>query len=100
MKTFPTTLVLAGVAVVMLLLTLTAAISFTSPNPSVVFAEILAALVMVGLGVTLLVLVVGVLGMLRGGAFNKKYGNVMMRARVISQAVTVLLMMVYAFVHG
>lgn len=100
MKTFPTTMVLAGVAVFMLLLTFTAGISLASPHPRLLFVEILAVLVIIGLAVTLGVLLTGVLGMLRGGTFNQKYGNHLMRARVISQAVTVLLMMVYAFVHG
>jgi hypothetical protein len=31
-------------------------------------------------------LVVGVFGMVKGGAFNKKYGNKLMRARVFLQA--------------
>jgi Hypoxia induced protein conserved region len=33
------------------------------------------------------VLLMGVFSMARGGAFNKKYGNRLMRARVILQAV-------------
>ena len=55
-------------------------------------------LVVVALIVTLLVLLSGVLGMLKGGEFNKKYSNVLMRARVGSQAVTILLMVLYYFI--
>lgn len=33
------------------------------------------------------VLLIGVFGMARGGAFNKKYGNKLMQARVALQAV-------------
>ncbi|MDX2027518.1 MAG: twin transmembrane helix small protein [Alphaproteobacteria bacterium] len=31
-------------------------------------------------------LVIGLFGMAKGGAFNKKYGNYLMRARVVLQA--------------
>jgi hypothetical protein len=46
---------------------------------------------------TVLVLLAGVLGMLRGKEFNSKYSNILMRARVGSQAVTILLMLTYFF---
>ena len=39
---------------------------------------------------TLGVLIVGVTGFLRGGAFNEKYGNKLMRARVMLQGLTLL----------
>ena len=45
----------------------------------------LMILAIIGLFVTLGILLVGVIGMARGGEFNKKYGNKLMRARVISQ---------------
>jgi len=54
-------------------------------------------LVVIALIVTLLVLLTGVLGMLRGSDFNKKYSNIIMRARVGSQATTILLMLLYFF---
>jgi Hypoxia induced protein conserved region len=38
------------------------------------------------------VLLVGVFAMARGGAFNAKYGNKLMRARVVLQAVAILAM--------
>ena len=44
---------------------------------------------------TLLVLAVGIVGMARGGEFNKKYNNIIMRARIGTQALTVLLFMAY-----
>jgi hypothetical protein len=59
---------------------------------------VVGVLVVVALIVTLLVLLSGVLGMLKGGEFNKKYSNVLMRARVGSQAVTILLMVLYYFI--
>ena len=45
---------------------------------------ILMALAMLAV---LCVLLIGVFGMAKGGEFNKKYGNKLMRARVILQAV-------------
>jgi hypothetical protein len=37
--------------------------------------------------------------MLRGSEFNHKYGNAMMRGRVISQAVTVALLLTYFLMY-
>jgi hypothetical protein len=48
---------------------------------------------------TLLVLVVGLIGMARGGEFNAKYNNIIMRARIGTQAFTVLMFVAY-FVVG
>ena len=48
--------------------------------------------VIVALVATLAVLLVGVIAMLRGGDFNAKYGNKLMRARVAMQALAVALM--------
>jgi hypothetical protein len=57
---------------------------------------LLTVLVVIGLIVTLGVLLVGVFGMAQGGEFNRKYGNRLMRARVISQfAVVVLLALLF-----
>ena len=40
---------------------------------------------------TLAVLIAGVLTMVRGGEFNKKYGNKLMIARVVLQALAIAL---------
>ena len=53
----------------------------------------LQTLVIVALVATLAVLLVGVIAMLRGGDFNAKYGNKLMRARVAMQALAVALML-------
>ncbi len=45
--------------------------------------------------VTAVILVVGMVGFYRGGEFNERYGNIMMRARVISQGVTVVLLVLF-----
>ncbi len=54
----------------------------------------LEAVVIAALFATFAVLLFGVIAMLRGGAFNAKYGNRLMRARVALQALAVGLMLV------
>ena len=54
----------------------------------------LLTLVVIALAATLAVLLAGVIAMLRGGAFNAKYGNKLMRARFAFQALAVGLMLV------
>jgi hypothetical protein len=44
-------------------------------------------LMSIAMGAVLGVLLIGVFGMAKGGAFNRKYGNKLMRARVILQGV-------------
>jgi hypothetical protein len=44
-------------------------------------------LILIAMLAALAALVIGVFGMAKGGAFNKKYGNKLMRARVFLQAV-------------
>ncbi len=46
---------------------------------------------------TLVILFVGLLGFARGGEFNRKYGNVIMRYRVGFQLVAILLLMLMFF---
>lgn len=53
----------------------------------------LALLVVLG------VLFTGLIGLARGGEFNEKYGNKLMQARVIAQAIAVLLFALF-FVLG
>ena len=54
----------------------------------------LETLVVVALAGTLVVLLAGVVAMVRGGEFNRKYGNKLMRSRVAMQALAVALMFV------
>jgi len=51
-------------------------------------------LVLIGLFATLAILLVGIIGMARGGEFNKKYGNKLMRMRVIAQFGTIILLLI------
>ena len=58
-------------------------------------------LIVVSLVAVLIVLLTGVFSMLRGGRFNKLYGNKLMRLRVALQGVAVVLIVVYvAFIRG
>jgi hypothetical protein len=53
-----------------------------------------SVLIVIGLAATLLVLGVGIVVMFRGGEFNRKYGNKLMRMRVVLQGLTILLIVV------
>lgn len=55
----------------------------------------LMILVGIGLAATIGTLFVGVFTMGRGGEFNKRYGNKLMRLRVISQGFTVVVFILY-----
>ena len=61
---------------------------------------ILPYLVGVALAATLAVLIAGVLTMLRGGEFNKKYGNVLMRFRVLFQFVAIVIFILWLLARG
>lgn len=56
---------------------------------------VLEVLIVVALIAVLAVLGVGLVSMFRGGAFNKKYGNYLMRARVATQGAAILLILAY-----
>ena len=55
----------------------------------------LLLLTLLGLVMTLGILLFGVTAMARGGEFNKKYGNKLMRLRVASQAFTIIALVLY-----
>ena len=55
--------------------------------------------VILALFATVAVLLAGVVAMLRGGAFNAKYGNKLMRARIAMQALAVGLMLVIYLIN-
>ncbi len=58
-------------------------------------------LIVIALIAVFVVLMVGVIGMLRGGEFNRRYGNTLMRLRVGMQALAVLLIVIYvAFIRA
>ena len=61
---------------------------------------LLKTLLVIALVATLAVLAAGMFAMLRGGAFNKKYGNKLMRARVAAQAVAIAILLALFMVGG
>ncbi|MFB0922711.1 MAG: twin transmembrane helix small protein [Alphaproteobacteria bacterium] len=60
--------------------------------------KILPILLAVALATVMLALIVGVIAMARGGEFNRKYGQKMMRWRVGLQALAVGLILLFVFV--
>ena len=50
--------------------------------------------------VVMVILMIGVGGFARGGDFNRKHGNRMMRWRVIAQAAAVALILIFIWLRG
>ena len=55
--------------------------------------SVLSVLLLIALAAVLLVLGTGLVGFVIGGDFNRKYANKLMRLRVATQAVAVLLLL-------
>lgn len=55
--------------------------------------------VAVACGLVLIILLIGIGGFAKGGNFNKKHANRIMRYRIIAQAVAVVLILVFVFVR-
>ena len=56
-----------------------------------IFTKIAPILIIVGLVLVFIVLVIGLVSMLVKGDFNKKYSNKLMRVRVITQCIIILI---------
>lgn len=52
--------------------------------------NVFLVLMLISLAAVLGVLVTGIVAMTKGGEFNKKYGNKLMRARVMLQGLTLI----------
>ena len=63
-------------------------------------AAVLPMLIILSLIAVLIVLGVGIIGMLRGGDFNRRYGNKLMRVRVATQGLAILLILLFVAVSG
>lgn len=50
--------------------------------------------------VVLIILMIGIGGFARGGEFNRKYANRLMRYRIIAQAAAVILILVFAWLRS
>ena len=55
------------------------------------FTKIAPILIIIGLALVFIVLVIGLVSMLTKGDFNKKYSNKLMRLRVITQGIIILI---------
>ena len=55
------------------------------------FTKIAPILIIIGLILVTIVLVIGLVSMLAKGDFNKKYSNKLMRIRVITQGIVILI---------
>ena len=60
---------------------------------------ILNIMIVVALAATLGILFFGLFSMARGGEFNKKHSNKLMRMRVIAQFATIILLGIFAAVN-
>jgi hypothetical protein len=58
----------------------------------------LSILLFAALGLTVLVLFTGLFSMARGGEFNRKYGNRLMRLRVLFQAIAIAILAIVLYV--
>ena len=61
-------------------------------------SSMLTVLLFVAMGITLVVLFTGLISMARGGEFNRKNSNRLMRLRVLFQGIAVLILILLAFV--
>ena len=50
--------------------------------------------------VVVVILATGIAGFAKGGEFNRKYGNKLMRARIAAQFVAVLLILLFVYMRG
>ena len=62
-------------------------------------ATFITVLLVIALASVLVVLVLGISAMGRGGEFNRKYGNILMRWRIVLQLDAVGLMVLLFFVN-
>lgn len=61
------------------------------------FRDPLFLLVVLAVGITAVILLTGIGGFAKGGDFNKKYANKVMRMRIAAQAVAIALILVYVY---
>ena len=62
--------------------------------------SVVTVLMVLALAATVIVIVVGVIGMARGGEFNRRYANRLMRLRIVFQGLAVLLFAILIFATG
>ncbi len=63
------------------------------------FQDPLFLLVVAAVAITALILLTGIGGFAKGGNFNRKYANKVMRARIVAQAVAIALILLYVYLR-
>ena len=63
------------------------------------FQDPLFLLVVAAVGITALILLTGIGGFAKGGNFNRKYANKVMRARIVAQAIAIALILLYVYLR-
>jgi len=61
---------------------------------------LLQFMIPVFIGATVLVLMIGLYGLFRGGDFNRNWSNKLMRARILFQFIAVILVLAALFLTG
>jgi hypothetical protein len=54
-------------------------------------------IIVISVSVVAIILMIGIGGYAKGGEFNRKYGNKLMRYRIMAQAVAVLIILAFVF---
>jgi len=62
-------------------------------------SKIVPIIIIIGLILTFIVLIIGLISMLSKGDFNKKYSNKLMRLRVLIQGIIVLIFSIVLIVN-
>ena len=62
--------------------------------------SILPFIIAIVLIAVLIVLLIGIISMLKGGEFNKRWSNKLMRARVVLQGLAVMLILLAAYLFS
>ena len=64
------------------------------------FFSLLPFIIITVLIAVLIVLLIGIISMLKGGEFNKRWGNKLMRARVALQGLAIILILLTAYLFS
>ena len=57
-------------------------------------------LIIISMAVVLIILMVGIGGFGKGGEFNKKYANKIMRLRILAQFLAVAIILLFVYLSG
>ena len=57
-------------------------------------------LIIISMAVVLIILMVGIGGFGKGGEFNRKYANKIMRLRILAQFLAVAIILLFVFLSG